>query len=193
MSRLAHGPGALLPSGGPCSRDYQSNGELQRLKSVMLLTLASEVGRSCMEVVPRSRLRLGIGPLFSCPSIYPIPFLLLSILILFHSHFSALPSLASPVLGFYRLIWLEKHTSASIMGFGVKEPKTVSGEHVPGTATLYDLRGDAVEQGISRASFKRDPKNPDIILVPQPSGSPNDPLVSFLVISVFKPVKLTAV
>ena len=65
------------------------------------------------------------------------------------------------------------------MGFGVKEPKTISGEHVPGTATLYDLRGDAIDQGATRTGFKRAPgKNSDIILVPQPSDSPNDPLVS---------------
>lgn len=64
------------------------------------------------------------------------------------------------------------------MGFGVKEPQTASGEHVPGTALIYGGNGDNVELAV-QANLKRAPgKNFDIILVPQPSDSPNDPLVT---------------
>lgn len=64
------------------------------------------------------------------------------------------------------------------MGFGVKESKSTIGRHVPGTATLFDIHGAAVQQS---SAFKHaSGKNSDIILVPQPSNSPNDPLVSYL-------------
>ncbi|KAH8651840.1 major facilitator superfamily domain-containing protein [Tricladium varicosporioides] len=63
------------------------------------------------------------------------------------------------------------------MGFGVLEPKLTTGEHVPGTALIYD-DGRGTEEGTAvQATLKRDNgKNSDIILVPQPSDSPNDPL-----------------
>jgi hypothetical protein len=84
-------------------------------------------------------------------------------------------------------------TAAFTMGFGIKEPRNISGEHVPGTATLYDLRGDAIDQGTgSRAGLKRAlGQNSDIILVPQPSDSPNDPLVSLSCRVHLKPPYLT--
>ncbi|KAL1968077.1 hypothetical protein VTN77DRAFT_2207 [Rasamsonia byssochlamydoides] len=63
------------------------------------------------------------------------------------------------------------------MGFGVKESKATVGRHVPGTATLFDVDGDAAQQLSTSSSFKHGKgKNADIILVPQPSNSPNDPL-----------------
>jgi hypothetical protein len=66
-----------------------------------------------------------------------------------------------------------------IMGFGVKEPNIISGEHVPGTALIYGGNGDNVELAV-QAHLKHAPgKNSDIILVPQPSDSPNDPLVVY--------------
>ncbi|KAE8446563.1 hypothetical protein EG329_011895 [Mollisiaceae sp. DMI_Dod_QoI] len=62
------------------------------------------------------------------------------------------------------------------MGFGVREPRTISGEHVPGTSLIYGIEGDDVETA-AQANLKRGRgKNADIILVPQPSDSPNDPL-----------------
>jgi len=49
-------------------------------------------------------------------------------------------------------------------------------EHVPGTAPLNELgREDLeIEQGIDRNLLKHDPTG-QIVLVPQPSDSPNDP------------------
>ena len=48
-------------------------------------------------------------------------------------------------------------------------------EHVPGTAPLSDLRRlDAEVAGVDRALLKHDPTG-QIVLVPQPSDSPNDP------------------
>jgi hypothetical protein len=64
------------------------------------------------------------------------------------------------------------------MGFGVKEAKTSSGEHVPGTALIYDQNGDNVELALQANLKHGQGKQSDIILVPQPSDSPNDPLVS---------------
>ncbi|KUJ17693.1 MFS general substrate transporter [Mollisia scopiformis] len=62
------------------------------------------------------------------------------------------------------------------MGFGVREPRTTSGEHVPRTALIYGAESSDVES-VPRTSLKRGTgKNADIILVPQPSDSPNDPL-----------------
>ena len=63
------------------------------------------------------------------------------------------------------------------MGFGVKEPKIVSGEHVPGTSLLVDIGGGHVELADHSNLKHARGKNSDIILVPQPSDSPNDPLV----------------
>lgn len=65
------------------------------------------------------------------------------------------------------------------MGFGVKESKATLGKHVPGTATIFDKNGDVVSDNPATAHLKHaEGKNSDIILVPQPSDSPNDPLVS---------------
>jgi hypothetical protein len=64
------------------------------------------------------------------------------------------------------------------MGFGVKEPKIVSCEHVPGTSLLVDIGGGNVELADDSNLKHARGKNSDIILVPQPSGSPNDPLLS---------------
>lgn len=64
------------------------------------------------------------------------------------------------------------------MGFGVLEPKVTIGEHVPGTALIYDDGRGTEEEIAVQAALKRDGgKNSDVILVPQPSDSPNDPLV----------------
>jgi hypothetical protein len=66
------------------------------------------------------------------------------------------------------------------MGFGVKEPKTTTGEHVPGTALIYGNDADAENVELTnRDILKRGTgANSKVILVPQPSNSPNDPLVS---------------
>ncbi|CZR56389.1 related to transporter protein HOL1 [Phialocephala subalpina] len=63
------------------------------------------------------------------------------------------------------------------MGFGVREPKTHAGERVPGTSLIYEQGGSDVENA-ARANLKRGrgKRDADIILVPQPSDSPNDPL-----------------
>ena len=63
------------------------------------------------------------------------------------------------------------------MGLGVLEDRKL--EHVPGTAPLIDVIG--VEQGYSRrldTTLLRHAKgrDSDVLLVPQPSRSPNDPL-----------------
>jgi hypothetical protein len=71
------------------------------------------------------------------------------------------------------------------MGLGIIEPK--SHHHVPGTSRLYDDR--IVHPGVE-ATISLEPerlknlkhgtgKEADILLVPQPSNSPNDPLVCF--------------
>lgn len=66
------------------------------------------------------------------------------------------------------------------MGLGIREPTGAS--HVPGTVELYDsglARPEApLEEGV--APFAHTPKKHGdgmIVLVPQPSDSPNDPLV----------------
>lgn len=66
------------------------------------------------------------------------------------------------------------------MGFGVKEPKTHIGEHVPGTSLIYEQDGGGGIENATRANLKRGrgKRDADVILVPQPSESPNDPLVS---------------
>jgi MFS family permease len=64
------------------------------------------------------------------------------------------------------------------MGFEVKEPKIVSCEHVPGTSLLVDIGGGNVEL-VDDSNLKHARgKNSDMILVPQPSDSPNDSLLS---------------
>ena len=60
------------------------------------------------------------------------------------------------------------------MGLGVLEDTVL--EHVPGTVYLYDHEGRSVAQAECDANSKRD-KTGKIILVPQPSDDPNDPLV----------------
>jgi hypothetical protein len=88
----------------------------------------------------------------------------------------------------FQRIW----TFAFVMGFGVKEPKTVFGEHVPGTSLLVDIGNGNVELA-DHSTLKHAPgKNSDIILVPQPSDSPNDPLVSDTVIKCAEEPKLIA-
>lgn len=64
------------------------------------------------------------------------------------------------------------------MGLGVLEDRKL--EHVPGTALLSDMIGAANDhhQGNLDTSLLRHAKgrDADIVLVPQPSKSPNDPL-----------------
>ena len=59
------------------------------------------------------------------------------------------------------------------MGLGVLEDTRL--EHVPGTALLTDVVGP---HGILDTSLLKHDKgrNSDVLLVPQPSRSPNDPL-----------------
>jgi hypothetical protein len=59
------------------------------------------------------------------------------------------------------------------MGLGVLEDTHL--EHVPGTALLTDVVG---HHGILDTSLLKHDKgrNSDVLLVPQPSRSPNDPL-----------------
>ncbi len=64
------------------------------------------------------------------------------------------------------------------MGFGVLEAKTASGEHVPGTSTIYNDEADGEELVIQSHLKHGRGSDKDVILVPQPSDSPNDPLVS---------------
>lgn len=65
------------------------------------------------------------------------------------------------------------------MGLWVLEPKTKNGHHVPGTVFL-DTTGEGDSQlndGHGAAHLKRGTgKNAQLILVPQPSSDPNDPL-----------------
>lgn len=61
------------------------------------------------------------------------------------------------------------------MGLGVLEDKHLS--HVPGTALLTDVIGsdDHGPRGAA-ALLHGKGKDSDVVLVPQPSNSPNDPL-----------------
>lgn len=65
------------------------------------------------------------------------------------------------------------------MGLGVLEPRgTLTGHHVPGTV-LLDTHETSDETNIEleAAGLKKGSgKNSEIILVPQPSNDPNDPL-----------------
>jgi len=63
------------------------------------------------------------------------------------------------------------------MAFGILEPKDPDA-HVPGT-TLLDVHGQAAADG-SRVLKKGTGRNSHIVLVPQPSDDPNDPLVCML-------------
>ncbi len=60
------------------------------------------------------------------------------------------------------------------MGLGVLEDRVL--EHVPGTTYVFDDERRSAEETARDAHSKRD-KTGQIILVPQPSDSPNDPLV----------------
>lgn len=59
------------------------------------------------------------------------------------------------------------------MGFGILPDKHL--EHVPGTVLLVDREKLPTIAG-DPSKLKHDPKNPDIVLVPQPSDDPNDTL-----------------
>ncbi|KAK9463508.1 major facilitator superfamily domain-containing protein [Lipomyces oligophaga] len=68
------------------------------------------------------------------------------------------------------------------MAFGILEPRLSSGETVPGTVRLFD-QGLGIDQQLEfghgidiRSLSSRLKRDGDIILVPQPSDSPNDPL-----------------
>lgn len=63
------------------------------------------------------------------------------------------------------------------MAFGILEPKD-SSAHVPGT-TLLDVH-EQVAADNSRVLKKGKGRNSHVVLVPQPSEDPNDPLVSFV-------------
>jgi hypothetical protein len=66
------------------------------------------------------------------------------------------------------------------MGFGIVEPKTAAGDHIPGTATLFDYTPASGTNGLLHTVKHGKGRSADIVLVPQPSDSPNDPLVSGL-------------
>jgi hypothetical protein len=57
------------------------------------------------------------------------------------------------------------------MGFGILESSYM--EHVPGTTLLDEKSAHAEEH---TGNLKHVPGRPDLILVPQPSDDPNDPL-----------------
>jgi hypothetical protein len=59
------------------------------------------------------------------------------------------------------------------MGLGVLEDHKL--EHVPGTAPLNELGREVYNiSGVDSSILKHDPSG-EIVLVPQPSDSPNDP------------------
>lgn len=60
------------------------------------------------------------------------------------------------------------------MALGILEPRV---EHVPGTVYVYHAEQRQVELLATAQHLKRD-KTGKVILVPQPSNDPNDPLVS---------------
>lgn len=66
------------------------------------------------------------------------------------------------------------------MGLGIKEPSGPKTAFVPGTSILFDISNE-----IASSSKLASGKEPDLILVPQPSDSPRDPLVSFLYLQFF--------
>lgn len=70
------------------------------------------------------------------------------------------------------------------MGFGIYEPDP--SRHVPGTSTLYSKSGPGTQGDVpARTSHLKhgSGKDRDLLLVPQPSNSPNDPLVLFTALS----------
>ena len=64
------------------------------------------------------------------------------------------------------------------MAFGILEPKDPHA-HVPGTS-LLDVHEQAIADN-SRILKKGTGRNSHVVLVPQPSDDPNDPLVGFQV------------
>jgi hypothetical protein len=64
------------------------------------------------------------------------------------------------------------------MGLGVLEPRSVEGHHVPGTVLLdtHDMNAEAELQLQASGLKKATGKNSELVLVPQPSTDPNDPL-----------------
>jgi hypothetical protein len=58
------------------------------------------------------------------------------------------------------------------MGLWIVEPKPL-GVHVPGTSVLFDDQSHPSEAA----------KQQEIVLVPQPSSSPRDPLVSIYLVA----------
>ena len=71
-----------------------------------------------------------------------------------------------------------RHLQLVPMGFGIKEPKLSTVVNVPGTSILYDRRDVEQLRPVQHAQPRHDEVG-EIVLVPQPSPSPNDPLVSF--------------
>ena len=66
-----------------------------------------------------------------------------------------------------------------VMRLGIKEPKASPNVHVPGTSVLFENSTG------SRAAPKHAPgRESDLILVPQPSDSPNDPLVYLMTLAL---------
>lgn len=66
------------------------------------------------------------------------------------------------------------------MVFGILEPAIISGERVPGTALLAELEDPSLGLVNARVASRLKHgkgKNSHIVLVPQPSDDPNDPLV----------------
>lgn len=61
------------------------------------------------------------------------------------------------------------------MGLGIKEPAKSRSRLVPGTSVLFEPSSTGTA-AVKHASGK----DADLILVPQPSSSPNDPLVGAL-------------
>ncbi len=61
------------------------------------------------------------------------------------------------------------------MGFGIKEPAGSRSALVPGTSILFEHSANDNSPTKHAAGG-----NSDLILVPQPSDSPNDPLVCHL-------------
>ena len=62
------------------------------------------------------------------------------------------------------------------MGLGILEPRQIAHIPVPGSVLLDTDIGTATATVGPEAYLKRDPQRNDIILRPQPSDSPDDPL-----------------
>ena len=77
-----------------------------------------------------------------------------------------------PSIKLSSFVFLFRKTSPShIMGLGVLETNVPG--HVPGTVLLDQ---QAANSGAITNNLKHDKKNPKILLAPQPSEDPNDPL-----------------